>query len=170
MGIVNLVPKQGNVEIQGIIALKGKVREFDKGNFKGRVCNATLRDDTGDIELSIWGADIDRIDQGDKVKVINGYVSEFKGKKQLSAGKVGKLEVLAKNQDIPSPLTKAPIKKLGPDPESDDVDDEDRLKDKSEDLGDLSAVSTNVSNAPEKTNVGYFEEGVESIDDEEEII
>jgi replication factor A1 len=61
-----------------------------------RVANATLKDDSGEIVLSLWGDDINRIKVGDNVKIENGWVSEFKGNMQISPGKYGKLTVLGK--------------------------------------------------------------------------
>ena len=40
------------------------------------------------------GGDEDNLKAGDKIKVTNGYVNEFQGEMQLTAGKFGKLEVV----------------------------------------------------------------------------
>jgi ssDNA-binding replication factor A large subunit len=44
--------------------------------------------------MSLWNDDIEKAEAGKKIKITNGFVSEFKGEKQLSAGKFGKLEFL----------------------------------------------------------------------------
>lgn len=59
-----------------------------------KVCDATLKDASGECRLSIWGAEIAKYHQGDKVSVENGYVSVYDGKTQLSCGKVGKMQKL----------------------------------------------------------------------------
>ena len=41
----------------------------------------------------MWGDDIDRVKDGDKIAIENGWVSEFKGTPQISAGKYGKINV-----------------------------------------------------------------------------
>ncbi len=60
---------------------------------KTRVANATLQDDSGSVTLSLWGDDIDKIANGDKVSIENGWVSEYKGNLQVSPGKYGKMTV-----------------------------------------------------------------------------
>lgn len=96
MEIKDLQPRQGKIDITVDITDKGDVREFDKFGKKGRVCNATAKDKTGEIKLSLWNEQVDQVSVGDKVKITNGYVSEFQGEKQLSTGKFGTLEVLSK--------------------------------------------------------------------------
>jgi replication factor A1 len=75
---------------------KGQIREFQKFGKSGRVCNATAKDETGTIKLTLWNDDIDKINVGDKVHLINGYVNEFQGELQLTTGKFGKFEVTGK--------------------------------------------------------------------------
>ena len=56
-----------------------------------RVANAVLQDSSGSIKISLWNDDADKFKSGDKVKIDNGYASEFNGVLQLSAGKFGKI-------------------------------------------------------------------------------
>jgi replication factor A1 len=56
-----------------------------------RVANATVSDGTGEIVVTLWQNDIDRVSIGDKIIVENGWVSEFKGSIQITAGKQGKI-------------------------------------------------------------------------------
>lgn len=96
MKISELKAGQGKVDIEVLVDAKANVREFDKYGKKLRVCNATVKDDAGgSITLSLWNDDIEKINVGDKVKISNGYVSEFNGQKQLSAGKFGTMEVVS---------------------------------------------------------------------------
>jgi len=86
-----------NVTIEATVAEKQEPREVvTKYGKRLNVANVTLKDDTGSIVLSVWGKDIETVSVGDKVKVTNGYVSEFRGTPQLSAGKWGKIEVIEK--------------------------------------------------------------------------
>ncbi|MBU0615764.1 MAG: hypothetical protein KJ601_06740 [Nanoarchaeota archaeon] len=94
MQVKDLQARQGKVEIVLEIAEKGEVREFEKFGKKGKVCSCKAKDDTGNIILSLWNEQVDKIKVGDKVKVTNGYVGEWQGEKQLSTGKFGTLEVL----------------------------------------------------------------------------
>ena len=95
MNINELKPKQGSVEITAEVAEKGDVREFEKFGKKGRVCNAKVRDATGQISLTLWNEQIDQVNAGDKVKISNGYVNEWQGEPQLTTGKFGTLEVVS---------------------------------------------------------------------------
>lgn len=101
MEIKDLQPRQGNVEIELEVTEKGDIREFEKFGNKGRVCNAKGKDGTGEIVITLWNDDIDKINAGDKVKFSNAYVSEWQGEMQLSTGKFGKMEVLEKSEKTP---------------------------------------------------------------------
>lgn len=94
MQISELKARQGKVELEAEITQKGEIRTFDKFGKQGRVCNATIKDDSGEMKLTLWNDEIDTVKVGDKIKISNGYVNEFQGEKQLTAGRFGKLEVL----------------------------------------------------------------------------
>jgi replication factor A1 len=86
-----------SVEIEATVVEKSEPREvITKYGKKLNVAKATLKDDSGSISISLWEKDIDSISLGDKIKITNGYVSEYKGTPQLSTGKYGKIEVLEK--------------------------------------------------------------------------
>ena len=93
MGISDLQSGQGNVNVEGTISEMGEVRTFNKFGKELRVANAILKDGTGSIKLSLWNDDVARFKEGDKVKVVNGYVNEFQGENQLTSGKFGKIEM-----------------------------------------------------------------------------
>ncbi|MFH1849059.1 MAG: OB-fold nucleic acid binding domain-containing protein [archaeon] len=94
MAIKDLHAKQGNVDLVVEIVDVGEPREFQKFGTAGRVCNATAKDETGEIKLTLWNDDIDKVKKGDKVHIENGYVSEWQGEMQLGTGRFGKLEVV----------------------------------------------------------------------------
>ena len=94
-------PKAGatNVELEGTITEKSEPREvIPKFGKRLNVADAVISDDTGSIAISLWEGNIDLVNVGDKVKITNGYVSEFKGNPQLSTGKYGKIEVVGKGE------------------------------------------------------------------------
>jgi len=92
--ISELKTGQGKVDVEAEIVSIEEPREYDKFGKKFRVANATIKDDSGEIKVSFWNDEIEKVAVGKKIKITNGYVSEFKGEKQLSAGKFGTLEVL----------------------------------------------------------------------------
>ena len=74
----------------------GDAREFNKFGKPGKVATAIAKDDTGDIKLTLWNDDIEKVKAGDKVHLTNGYVNEWQGEMQLTTGRLGKLEVVGK--------------------------------------------------------------------------
>ena len=96
MQIKDLKPKQGSVDIVVDIMDVETPREFQKFGKPGRVANAIAKDETGDIKLTLWNEDIDKVKAGDKVHMTNGYVNEWQGEMQLTTGRMGKLEVVEK--------------------------------------------------------------------------
>src|SRR3989338_5012515 len=95
MQIKDLKPKQGNVDIMLDVVDVGPAREFQKFGKPGKVATAIAKDETGDIKLTLWNEDIERVNACDKVHLINGYVSEWQGEMQTT-GRMGKLELIGK--------------------------------------------------------------------------
>ncbi len=109
MAISDLQAKQGNVTLTVEVVSKEEPRKFEKFGKPGRVCNAKVKDDSGEIKLTLWNDQIDKVNEGDKVKIINGYVNEWQGEKQLTTGKLGKLEIIEKSDKNQEPVyTNAP--------------------------------------------------------------
>jgi replication factor A1 len=98
MAIADLEARQGKVDIVVEVVNIGESREFSKFGRTGKVATAIVKDETGEIKLSLWNEQVDMLKPGDKVHITNGYVNEFQGEKQLTAGKFGKLEVVSKGE------------------------------------------------------------------------
>jgi replication factor A1 len=58
------------------------------------VADATLKDETGKITLTLWNEQVRQVMVGNKVKIENGYAKSFRNVLQLSTGKYGKLTVI----------------------------------------------------------------------------
>ena len=83
------------VTIEGTIAALEATREVATRNgSKRRVRNAKLKDRTGEITLVLWEDDVDRVALGDRVRIQEGWVSDYRGLPQLSLGRTGRLEKL----------------------------------------------------------------------------
>ncbi len=95
MKIKEIKANSGNIEIIAEVVKKEEPRTFEKFGKSGKVCNAVLKDASGEVKLTLWNEDIDKVKVGDKVKLENGWCSEFKGEKQVSTGKFGKIEVVS---------------------------------------------------------------------------
>lgn len=61
---------------------------------QAQVADAILKDDTGQIKLTLWDAQIKMVKSGSKVRIENGYITNFKGENSLNVGKYGKLTVI----------------------------------------------------------------------------
>lgn len=95
MNITDLQIGQGKVDLEVEVIDISEPRTFSKFGKDGRVATARVKDETGDeIDLTLWNESIDEVSVGDKVKIENGYVSEFQGNPQLTAGKFGTLTVI----------------------------------------------------------------------------
>ncbi len=94
MDISDLKAGTGNVEVKGEITNIEAPREINKMGRVLRVANATLKDSTGTITLVLWNDDIDKVQAGNVVKIVNGYCNTWQDKTQLTLGKFGKMEVV----------------------------------------------------------------------------
>ncbi len=97
MEIKDIQPNQGNLDLVLVVKEKESERTFEKFGKTGRVCKATVSDDSGEVKLTLWNEDIDKVNTGDKIHLKNGWCSEYQGEKQLSSGKFGTIEVLDKD-------------------------------------------------------------------------
>jgi len=96
MQIKDLKPKMGKIDITADVVEKSAPRTFDKFGKAGQVCDAKIRDESGEVKLTLWNDQVGQVSVGDKVKITNGYADEFRGTMQLSTGKFGTLEVVGK--------------------------------------------------------------------------
>lgn len=94
MNIAELQAGQGKVDIVAEVIEIGEARTFNKFGKEGRVANAKIKDASGELTLTLWNEQVDQVKVGSKIHITNGYVSEYKGERQLSTGKFGKLEVV----------------------------------------------------------------------------
>ena len=94
MKISEIEVNQRKIEVEGKIIDISPVKEFNKFGKTGKVATASLKDDSGEIQLTLWDDQIDKVKKGDKVKIINAYVKEWQGEKQLNVGKFGSFEII----------------------------------------------------------------------------
>jgi replication factor A1 len=94
MKISELTPGMGSVSLDAEVVGLEKPRELNKNGRALRVANATIKDDSGTVSMVLWNDQIDKIQEGSKIKITNGYVNTWQDKLQLTLGKFGKMEVL----------------------------------------------------------------------------
>lgn len=94
MQVKDIQANQGKIDIIVEIVEVQEPRTFDKFGKSGKVANAKAKDETGEITMSLWNEQVDLVKAGTKIHIINGWCSEYKGEKQLSTGKFGRLEIV----------------------------------------------------------------------------
>jgi len=84
----------GNVTVEGEILEKAHARQVRNRRRYGEtlsVADSGFGDETGRLVLTLWNNQIKTIQVGDKIRVENGYVGSYRGVKQLSVGKSGRI-------------------------------------------------------------------------------
>ena len=77
------------------ITEKGDARSVNTFRVQSRVCDAKGVDEDGDsVALSLWNEEIEQVNMNDHVRITNGWVRQWRGNMQVSAGRFGKLEVV----------------------------------------------------------------------------
>ncbi len=90
-----LTPQSRAVNVTAKVVSKSEIREIPMGRDGSahKVCDALVGDETGVVYLTLWDDNITKINEGDTIRVENGYVTLFKGNMRLNIGKYGKLEM-----------------------------------------------------------------------------
>ena len=94
MKIADLQVGMNNISVVARIIDISEIREVNTKYGKRRVANATLKDDTGTIKLSLWEERINEVEVGDKIKLTGCFVTRFKNELQLNLPRSGKIEKL----------------------------------------------------------------------------
>jgi len=80
------------VKVEGKVVNKSEPKTVKLWDGRdANVADAVLEDESGSIILTLWNDQIDMVNIGDKVQIINGYVSNFKKEKRLNLGRYGKI-------------------------------------------------------------------------------
>ena len=82
-----------NATIDATITAISPVRDVTTSRGPGQVADATLKDETGEITLTLWGDDTRKYTVGQKIRITDGWVKEFRGKLQISPGRSGRISV-----------------------------------------------------------------------------
>ena len=90
-----LTPQSRAVNVTAKVVSKSEIREIPMGRDGSahKVCDALVGDETGVVYLTLWDDNIEKVNDGDSIRVENGYVTLFKGNMRLNIGKYGKLEM-----------------------------------------------------------------------------
>lgn len=95
MDIKDLRDGMRRVDAEGEISEMADPRTVNlKTGDQARVADCTLKDETGEIKLSLWDDQIDQVRLGSRVRITNGYTNSFRGEVRLNVGRYGRLEVV----------------------------------------------------------------------------
>ncbi len=95
--VAELKPRMKNVTISFKVISIGEEREIESRNdgTSHRVCDITVGDASGTVQVPLWDEAIDNITEGASYNLTNGYTGLFRGNLRLNVGKYGKLESAA---------------------------------------------------------------------------
>jgi replication factor A1 len=90
-----LSPASRAVNVTAKVVSKSEVRSIAAGRDGAphRVCDALVGDETGCVYLTLWDDNIEKVNEGNTIKIGNGYVTLFRGNMRLNVGRYGTLEV-----------------------------------------------------------------------------
>jgi replication factor A1 len=81
--------------VEGTVVQLEPTREIDtRDGGRKKVRNARLKDATGEIALVLWGSEVDLVAEGERVRLVEAWVSDYRGRAQISLGRTGKLTKL----------------------------------------------------------------------------
>jgi replication factor A1 len=90
--ICDLKPGDKGFNITVEVKSREDAREVKlKSGQTNMVANAIVKDDTGEIPMTLWGDDAMNIKEGMFIRVENGLVGDWMDRKELTAGKFGKI-------------------------------------------------------------------------------
>jgi replication factor A1 len=78
------------VEVSSVEAPKEVSTKFGT---RVTLVNTMVKDESGEMKLTLWGKQADGVDAGKKVTIANGFVKEFRNELQLGIGKQGTITV-----------------------------------------------------------------------------
>jgi replication factor A1 len=93
--VETLTPNSKGVNTIVKLVSKGEVRSVTGRDYSvRRVADALVGDDTACLYMTLWDEKIDAINEGDTLRITNGYINLFRGNMRLNVGKYGSYEVL----------------------------------------------------------------------------
>ncbi len=92
MKVERLTPRMSRVNIVVKVVSKSEARIVSGGAHK--VVDALVGDETGSVLFPLWDDKINEIDEGDTIRITDGYVNLFRGNMRLTTGRYGSFEVL----------------------------------------------------------------------------
>lgn len=94
VSISSLRPGDRRVNVKFKVIKKLSEREvFSRRDFtRHRVAELLVSDDTGTIILTLWDENVNKVKVNGTYRVLNGYVTTFRGSPRLNVGRYGRIE------------------------------------------------------------------------------
>ncbi len=92
--VAELKPRMKNVTISFKVISIGEQREIEsrKDGSSHRVCDITVGDKSGTVQVPLWDDTIDSVEEGATYNLTNGYTGLFRGNLRLNVGRYGELK------------------------------------------------------------------------------
>lgn len=90
--ISKLVPGMTNVQLLAKVISKDAPRTVNTKYGSAKVCDAVLKDETGQIGLTLWSDQISMVKEGDEVVIKGAYTSEWQGEVKLNLPKRSEIQ------------------------------------------------------------------------------
>lgn len=94
MDIADLTVESEDVELEGTIKDIKTPRAVSSKYGQKRITLATIEDDTGEIQVTLWEEQIDAVEEGADVKVTGAYTRDWAGDLQLNIPRDGEIKTV----------------------------------------------------------------------------
>ncbi len=94
MNIADIKAGMSGINVEAKVIEVGERRDVNTKYGVRSVADVVIEDETGQIKLSLWEAQIDSVSEGDTISIKGAYVTQFRDTMQLNLPKTGALEVL----------------------------------------------------------------------------
>jgi replication factor A1 len=103
--ITKLEIGQQGIDVKVLVKTIFPPKSFERNGKKGTRCSLVLTDETGEISLTLWHKDVQKLDEleieeGTKIALHNCFVTEYNGAKQLNLAYNGAIELLEQSKQL----------------------------------------------------------------------
>ncbi len=117
--IIDLKPNLENISVKGRVLETSPPKIINTKRGMRTISNAVLGDETGRVQVTLWGSKAGTLHEGDVVEIDGAWTSSFRGRVQLNIGKSTSVKKLEDGEaplaeDIPEDEPKAPMNNYSP--------------------------------------------------------
>ncbi|RLF17944.1 MAG: DNA-binding protein [Thermoprotei archaeon] len=91
MKVAELKPGMNKVDLKVVVVEVSEPRIVRTRYGVAKVADALVKDDTGEVKMSLWNEQISLVSPGDRISIENGYTTQFRGNIQVNVGKYGRI-------------------------------------------------------------------------------